>query len=768
MEKISGTVVRTGVAALALVLAGCGGGGGGDGGSAAPAPVAQRDVQGIAAKGLIKGARVNVHALDAQGVRAGAALATTLTGADGSYKLQVPASMRNFVIELSAAPGAFMADEVTGTDIALPDNMRLRSVVTLAENATGAYTGSVSPLTEMIARTAETADGRLPQQAVAQAKTGVRTLLGFDPETVKPVNSNSAAAASASEDEKNQSLALAAISKMASTATADCGQSNAGERIACVVGKFTASLTVKDGQPTLDPDRLAQFRDAIQAVAQDKTINRTGKDKVVGMPVLMPPPTTPVPPPAGTAPTPLAATKALFGSLRTNLRSLSEGDAFRSTVDALKADLDGTVAPLGNDVTGLASLLTSATELLDNIRAGRTYGSQVDVLNDQVQTYRPSTLFYLKNGIGRCNIVYSPLSIACTVTQKSYLPGTTGNVLGGTAVYATRTLTLRPKEGSATDYSYTAFLEKNVLKHEDYKAIAEPVKEAIGSAFAGDITVARTAGTLAQVAIKGRMPGRLNASGALDSDYEDWVLDVTRTADADGLLLYKLGGAFSASRAGQQVSKVEIDNTSFLRLAQPDGSSKAAPSDANALQLTLRGMLGTTTVAGTLRMSEEKQDKSKTSRMPTSLSFEGSLEHKDAAVFSGYVDITRGGYEQFDASAAESDTNFVADTVGIGGALSLPNRPTLSLTLGATRSGLNAADISAQYRDGTSVINASVTARAGERHPLVKVASAEGVSFSFTSTSVPVPVTKDGAVVAQLDLGKGVITYSDGSTESLQ
>jgi hypothetical protein len=91
----------------------------------------------------------------------------------------------------------------------------------------------------------------------------------------------------------------------------------------------------------------------------------------------------------------------------------------------------------------------------------------------------------------------------------------------------------------------------------------------------------------------------------------------------------------------------------------------------------------------------------------------------------------------------------------------------LSLLIGATRTALDAADVSAQYRDGTVVINASVTARAGERHPLVKVASADGVAFSFSGTGVPVPVTKDGAVVAQLDLVKGIISYSDGSTESL-
>jgi hypothetical protein len=773
MQRMTGTVVRTGAFALALALAGCGGGGGAGAPAANPpvadAPSPQRTVQGTAAKGLIKGARISVHALDAQGVRAGTALATATTGNDGTYKLQIAASVQNFVIEVGAVPGAVMADEASGTDLALPDSLKLRSVVTLASNAGATYEGTVSPLTEMVARTAETVDGKLPPQAVAQAKASVRTLLGFDPETVKPVNSNSASAATASEDEKNQSLALAAISKMASAVSADCAQSNAGERIACVVAKLAASVTVKDGQPALEESRLAQFRDAIQAVAQDKTINRTGKDKVVGMPVLTPAP-APVPTtpgPAGT-PTQIAATKALFSSLRTNLRSIDEGDAFGATADAIKADLNGKVAPLGNDAGGLASLTFTALDLLDRIRAGSSYWTQVEVLNNHVRN-SPVLFTTIANGDGTCEIAKSPLSISCTVISNAYLPGTVAtSLLAGTRVYATRTFKLEPKEGSTTGYRYTAFLEKRTVQYQGGITVGTPAREAIGGVFTGDATFARSGNAVTQIAVNGRMPGRLNASGTLDSDDEDWLLNVVRTDETNATALYKFGGAFTATRAGQPAGKIEIDDTSFLRVALDSHNNNVLPNAANELQLTLRGIVGSTTVGGTLRILDDKRDKSGTTHVPTRLSFEGSLKHADATVFSGHVSLTRSGYENFDATVAESDTNFVADTIDLGGALSVPNRPALSLTLGATRTGKDTGNISAQYRDGSSVINASVTGKAGERHPLVKVSSADGVAFSFTSTSVPVPVTKDGAVTAQLDLSKGIISYSDGSTESLK
>lgn len=799
MQRITGTAVKKGALALALALAGCGGGGGGGSTPSAGAPVAdapatpaQRTVQGTAAKGLIKGAKVSLYAIDAQGVRAAAALATATTGADGTYKLQIAASVQNFVIEVSAAPGATMADEATGTDLPLPEGMKLRSVVTLASNATGTYEGTVSPLTEMVARTAETADGKLPQQAVAQAKASVRTMLGFDPETVKPVNSNSAAAATASEDEKNQSLALAAISKMGSSASADCGQSTPGERISCVVTRLASSVKVTDGQPTLEQNRLAQFRDAIQAVADDKVINRTGKNKVVGIPVLTPAPTTPTtpttptdpatpttpttpstptppaPPPVGATPTQVQATKALFGSLRTNLRALDEGDAFRSTANAIKADLADTVAPLGNDAGSIATLVSSGVDYLDTVRASSYWYRTYTRVTDNVVTTSPAS-YRIENGQGGCEIALSPLSLTCTVVQNTYLPGSVSTgFLTGTEVYSTRVVRIAPKAGSTTAFTYTAWLEKNTVKYEGARVVGDTVKEPIGSVASGEITFARTSTSLTQLAVKGRMTGRLNAGGTLDSDYEDWSLNVGRTDEANGLALYKFGGEFTTIKAGQPAGKIEIDNTSFLRVALPTTSSQVAVNAANELQVTLRGTMGGTTVSGTLRASEGKQDKSKTTHVPTKLSFDGSLKRLDATLFTGRVAITRDGYENYDASAAESATNFVADTVEIGGTLSVPSRPALVLTLGATRTGPDSTNVSAQYRDGSSVINASVTARAGERYPLVKVSSAEGVAFSFAGTAVPVQVTKDGAVTAQLDLAKGIITYIDGSTESLK
>jgi hypothetical protein len=827
MQRIHGTVLKTSSIALALALAGCGGGGGGVSTPAAAnptattpaAPTAQRTVGGTAAKGLIKGGKVSVYTLDAQGVRGTAALASTITGADGTYKLQIPVSVQSFVIEVTSATGAVMADEATGTDIAIPDSLKLRSVVMLASNATNTYDGTVSPLTEMIARSAETSDGKLPQAAVAQAKINVRTLLGFDPETVKPINSNSNAVANASEDEKNQSLALAAISKMGSVASADCGQSNPGERIACVVTKLTSSVKVTNGQPSLDQHTLAQFTDAIQAVAKDKTVNHTGKDKVVGIPLLTPlgnstgstpssstpststpstttpatgtPSTTTPANPTGSSPststpatgapstTPpalptastdqVAAAKALFASLRTNVLALDQNDAFRSTADAIKTDLNGTVAPLANDVAGLTKLIPSMADLLDVTRNAGAYNYPTNaVVNDNV-AFRSYGSYNIAYGSGNCTISKSPLSITCTVIQANNLPGSMATgIASGTMVYASRVFTLQQNATSTTDYTYSTYLQKTTAQYSLYSITGQPVTEQIGAVQSGTIGYVTSANALSQFTLKGGVTGRMASDGSLISDREDWALNVTRTQELSGLYLYKISGSATAYKGDQAGGNVVIDNTSFARVSLPDSTGRIAQDAANEVQLTLSGTLDDTTVNGTFHASDDKQDKSKTTHTATNLSFSGTLKHKDATVFNGSATLARGGYENYDATAPESDTNFIADALQLSGTLSVASRPDLTLSVGATRTGKDATDISAQYRDGTAVVNASVSAKAGQAKPLVKVASVDGVSFSFADTSTAVRVTKDGAVVAELNLARGMITYIDGTTESIK
>jgi hypothetical protein len=120
-------------AAVALALVSCGGS---DAPAVAAAPTAT--VSGTVVKGPITGATVTIYAVDAAGVK-GAVLATTTTGAGGTYNASV-AYTGAVLVEVS---GGSYLDEATGTTKTLSDPMRVMVTTT----AGGTVTGVVTPLT---------------------------------------------------------------------------------------------------------------------------------------------------------------------------------------------------------------------------------------------------------------------------------------------------------------------------------------------------------------------------------------------------------------------------------------------------------------------------------------------------------------------------------------------------------------------------------------------------------------------------------------------
>jgi hypothetical protein len=109
MHKYIANMAALTALSAALLAVGCGGGGGGTPAAGAPdviapGPVAQRSVTGVASKGTIKKARVQVFALDAQGNKGTNPIASAITGEDGSYTLKIPTTVLSFVVEVDAEP----------------------------------------------------------------------------------------------------------------------------------------------------------------------------------------------------------------------------------------------------------------------------------------------------------------------------------------------------------------------------------------------------------------------------------------------------------------------------------------------------------------------------------------------------------------------------------------------------------------------------------------------------------------------------------------
>ena len=111
------------------------------GGSDAPtAAGASTTITGAAVKGPVNGATVNVYRIDAGGVK-GALLATTTTGAGGSYSVTLTGYTGDVLIEVS---GGTYTDEATGLTRPLSETMR---VATTSGSEGGTITGIVTPLT---------------------------------------------------------------------------------------------------------------------------------------------------------------------------------------------------------------------------------------------------------------------------------------------------------------------------------------------------------------------------------------------------------------------------------------------------------------------------------------------------------------------------------------------------------------------------------------------------------------------------------------------
>lgn len=787
MKKFAEINAKIGVLAVSLALSACGGGGGSSPGSSTPTgPVAaQRTVSGTAAKGLLKGAAVAVYEIDAQGNRASQAAVTAKTANDGTYTVNIPVTLLSFVIEVTSAPGAVMADEATGTDIPVPDSLKMRSVVALANNAENTYQAAVSPFTEMVARTAESeASGKLTSQAVANAKTAVRTLLGFDPEAVQPVNANSDTAASATDEQKNQSLMLAALSQMAKDNGLNCAQASAGDRIACVVDKVAGAVSVRNGTPALDASSQAQLGVALDKVATDKSVNHTGKGKVVGVPIVAPAPTPEpgtgsgsTPPVSGSPANGVEAAKALFGSLRTNLQAIDADNALTATAARIKNDLQNGLAPAGGDIGNTVALADSAIAYLQRFQSDPTLPASVVVQDYRVSPGAPDWYGQFTDpGFGTCTVQAAPLAISCSVVSAVYSRSYLSAERATSSTYSQRNFTLTPQAGDTSRLAYVATLDKRTVTEKWTQTASGYMNQTsglvvtpVGSAAQGTLTHVASAGNMTELALKGSMPGRLDDTGAVIEDSEQWDVSASRVNQGDNLYQYNFGASLAAIRDGKTLGTLAIDPASYLRIDLANLAHGAAGhGSANELYLVVNGSTGTTSANGKLKLSGVQADKNGDALIPTRLTFEGTLQSQGATVFSGAASISRGDYGTFDSHAPESATNFVRDAVALTGLLSVPNRPRIGLSVGVTRVAVDAANVTAQYKDGTSVVNASVTARSGERHPFVSVASAAGVRFAFNDTTQSVKVTKDGATVATLDLAKGIIYYADGSYESLK
>ena len=230
------------LASAVALLAGCGGGGGGGGDTTVPVVATGGAIGGVAAKGILKNAKVTAYCGNSEA--AADLLTTGVTDTAGAYSLKwTTACTKPLKLVVALGTGTTMADEATGKDVTPPAGFKLSALV--ADPSTTA-TKNITPFTDMavaIAGTSSTKD------AIANAELAVvNTVLGGDRNAydAKPVAPTVAAMATATVDEKKLSTLLTAVSAFAQDDATCKTKSTDGDKIKCATDAFAtqAAATV--------------------------------------------------------------------------------------------------------------------------------------------------------------------------------------------------------------------------------------------------------------------------------------------------------------------------------------------------------------------------------------------------------------------------------------------------------------------------------------------------------------------------------------------
>ncbi|HAT29686.1 MAG TPA: hypothetical protein DCW29_02170 [Janthinobacterium sp.] len=764
MKKNRSSLLHISTISFALTLAGCGGGGGGDS-STPPTVTVTRTVAGTAAKGILKNATVSAYAVGADGKASTTAIATGTTNKDdGTFSIQIPSDVLTFIVEVTGNANATSADEATGLDVPVGTGFKLRNVVKLDSAGQTTFTGSVSPLTEMITKAAESATGGLSADNITSAKTGFATFFGFNPEQTKPVNSRSAAAASASPEEKLQSVFLAAISQMAVDGALACGtKTTQSDKLSCVIDNIGKIGTLSGGKLNVNNTLSGAMDSAVTKVASNTEINHTGTTSV--KPLTKDDGVIPILPPAAN---PILAATRLFASLRSNINALSNTANTGSLdirADALRADFDRAVAPLDRNLGKWVQMTTQGIDFLHAYQAGTASSGNIQFFANGSQV-GGCTIFSDTTGTIPATAPGNAVSVGCSGMHKAVPGSFTFSAGHSTFKRAALAFTIVPVSAGSTSYTYTARARIETLTDN----VRDPNLDVTVGTYGGTPNRARgtieyvpSGGAISSIAFKGMMPARTDAYGVAITDNESWDLAASRSAESGNLYKYALSGAITSIKNGAAAGTVSLAAGSFLRTEE----TTAGQINANSVKefsLALAAEAGGSKVQGTLVMSDVLNDKSGTDFRPTKIAFSGNLSTNSAQFFSGALTFAQTNYPAFDATLPESASNYVQTSATLLGKLSITDRPVLALALNASSLAPGKVSLTGQYDDGSNVVNFSVS---DGTPPVTKVSSVDGVSLSLNGGD-SVDVFKDDAKVAVLNTKSGMINFTDGSFFSLK
>jgi hypothetical protein len=281
----------------------------------------------------------------------------------------------------------------------------------------------------------------------------------------------------------------------------------------------------------------------------------------------------------------------------------------------------------------------------------------------------------------------------------------------------------------------------------------------------GTIAYTKSGAKVSSLTVAGMMPARFDNYGVAVTDYERWNVSAARTVVEGSVVNYALAGDFTSYKGGAAVGKLALQAGSFARI-QETAAGHVTVNGVKELHASVAGESGNSKIAGEVSFANFMADKSAASTIPTKVVFTGSVSNAGAQFFSGTLSVEAAGVGQYSASLPLSPTNFVKLTASLTGTLTVPARAPLTLTASVANDSFDGRKETLQYNDGSVVINASRVVD-GVKAPVISISSAEGVSLKLVAGE-HLAVMKDDAKVADFNTTTGVVTYVDGSFESLK
>lgn len=764
---------------LTCALAACGGGGGSttastnpNAGTATGGP--SITLSGVASKGTIKDAIVNVYAIDAAGARSATPLLSTRTAkADGSYSLNLGARTGLFLIEVSGDAATTMDDEYSHT-IAMPAGLVLRSVVQVDANSSSTVTGHVTPFTDMLVGAALSAgaNGALTTDNLDAAQAEVIKILGFNPLLTRPLNANSEAAANTDNAaEKLQALALAAISGIAHNNALGCS-GNDSDKIKCAVSATTGSARMVNGTVAIPETVKDALLSGMAATAEDPLVNQTSIKTTDGQQLFA---SAAIAAPAASAPkaasTPVADAKAFFASLRTNLQawaSSSESGRLRTTLDTMQSDFDAAVAPLDQSLADWVVVSGRGIELFNNFAQRKSSDTTVGNLNDDralgaCRLYKDAaaTIPAVAADMGK-----RPGSVACVLNKKT-VAGSERST-SATGVYnrdqITRGITLVPTGTNAFSYTSRTLREtQSYLKYGNgvgynYTTLAGNTQ--IGSSATGTVAYTLSGTDVTSATISGFMPARVEDNGVALTDREAWNISYAVKAEAGGVTKYSFSGKVDAQKNGVSLGAVTVNDGTYVRAILAGGEQRMTEGS-----LSVGVKAGTTSVTGTLALSKFSADRNGNRYLPTVAKFTGNFTNTKGDSFNGTLSAQATNYAKVDSVAPQSASNYATGSAAFNGKLTVVGLKPLVVTFSARATGYKKSEFNGTYSDSTNQINFSGDNSLPQK---VLLSSSSGVSLTWVDGANYLDVFKNNTKVGLINVGTSIINYTDGSFETLK